>query len=352
MIAREDHRNPSDLLRALLLVNEFIQLQQGENLVQDTNAVRAHTLSHLSRSTIMLGRTTQTYGSTICDVEATSCGAERQIKTYVFCMLCLQTLLVGTEVTVAVDSSQVLLARCVSNCTWSRFSDDADETRCRCPEVPTLYEALRILGNSTTSPNDLPWLRNATNIYIIVIHILYSSHMLTQLRQSMVLDPRIVLQDTTKPFIAAVNQCSLALQDLRVVSDRDCVKTASLSNVDALVSLVRLRQVFDLDILSILRLKDPLQSAELALSFPGPQRSLQLIPTLERCATIMETPAKMGIMLYARTQLNLWSLEQTLATFECTLFLSKWLEIFSLSLDESPATREFPQCLVWLPRAG
>lgn len=137
-----------------------------------------------------------------------------------------------------------------------------------------------------------------------------------------------------------MDRCDVALRELEF-AQQDVVEPSLLGIVGGLMNLARIRQVFDADTVAVLRSADVNQSAELILSRPLPQRNPQVASALKHCANIFEVPSKMGIMLYARTKLGTWSLEQTMAAYEYTILLSKWLDRLSSSLREHSATSEF-----------
>lgn len=165
-------------------------LQQADDITHSINAIRAHALSCMSRSALVSHRTARKndYGNseTVC-----------QIETHILCMLYTQTLLIGTEIDIAADSRRISLLRCVGACAQSQ---SADGLYCRCPEIPTLRQAVQMLQDSTTSSETPPWLRSATNIYIIIIYILYHDYSLQQLWPRAACDAHTASQHTSTWF--------------------------------------------------------------------------------------------------------------------------------------------------------
>lgn len=160
-----------EFIRALLLINESIQCRQSDRIFIETNAVRAHTIFRLSQM------------SDFCHKEEESGNSNTagRIRTLASCMLFLQTLLIGTDLSFIPVELPSLLS-CSRSCFRALINRDLNPSGRCCSQPPSMAEAMRKLSNNTFLPDHEDWLYDATNIYLIVVWTLYSDHLKKQIQ--------------------------------------------------------------------------------------------------------------------------------------------------------------------------
>ncbi|KAH7118333.1 hypothetical protein EDB81DRAFT_816695 [Dactylonectria macrodidyma] len=60
-----------------------------------------------------------------------------------------------------------------------------------------------------------------------------------------------------------------------------------------------------------------------------------LLHTVNQCVEVLEQPAASGVVLFIRAQVSCWSLESLMSSFECMVFLSKWICHFGAGCSPS-----------------
>lgn len=84
----------------------------------------------------------------------------------------------------------------------------------------------------------------------------------------------------------------------------------------------------------------PEQILSTVIAMPLPARSFQTTRAALQATLALRTPIRLGLKVVARTKLWIWSVQHSIAYFECAIMLSKWLLAVStaLELDKQEST--------------
>ncbi|KAH7145381.1 hypothetical protein B0J13DRAFT_553436 [Dactylonectria estremocensis] len=130
----------------------------------------------------------------------------------------------------------------------------------------------------------------------------------------------------------AASRCFESLQNLEsrstAFTSRD--QKALMHDTRCLIRLVYVRLLLNLSSgMRLLHTCDAKRIAGALHHCSGPSRlpmaEESLLHTVNQCVAVLEQPAASGVVLFVRVQVSCWSLESVVSSFECMVFLSKWI---------------------------
>ena len=108
----------------------------------------------------------------------------------------------------------------------------------------------------------------------------------------------------------------------------------------ALLRLAYIRTNIDSGSVRSLGTWDPQRIARSLFEGPPVRRSDKVTGAALHCAHGLSIPVKLGINFVAHTQVFFWSNQHALCSLECALLLSKWLEVVTVPVIQTPLTLE------------
>lgn len=87
--------------------------------------------------------------------------------------------------------------------------------------------------------------------------------------------------------------------------------------------------------------RDPSLIAQSLIELPDIERNDNLLSALLYSTHALSIPVRLGIDRVARSQAFFWSVQHALSSFECAVFLSKWLCSLPSSLCNDTMSRTF-----------
>lgn len=91
------------------------------------------------------------------------------------------------------------------------------------------------------------------------------------------------------------------------------------------LALAHVRLVLDIGPHRDLHTRDPLRISAALQELPRVERSRMVIPALLHSAHALSIPIKLGIDFVAKSQHFFWGIYHSVCSFECAVFLSRWL---------------------------
>ncbi|KAH6980648.1 hypothetical protein BKA56DRAFT_585825 [Ilyonectria sp. MPI-CAGE-AT-0026] len=143
----------------------------------------------------------------------------------------------------------------------------------------------------------------------------------------------------------AAGQCYEALQALesRPAAFASRTQKALIHDTRCLIRLVYVRLLLDLS--SGMRLLHTHDAKKIAAALhhcndPSRLPMESLLHTVNQCVEVLEQPAASGVVLFVRVHVSCWSLESLVSSFECIVFLSKWICHFDAGCSPSKVELE------------
>lgn len=109
----------------------------------------------------------------------------------------------------------------------------------------------------------------------------------------------------------------------------------------ALLVVAYIRLSLDLGSYRNLESRDPDAIAAALARLPEIERNDNLLSALLYSTHALSIPVRLGIDRVARSQAFFWSVQHAISSFECAIFLGKWLCSLPSSAEEGSLSREF-----------
>ncbi|KAF2678458.1 C2H2 transcription factor-like protein [Lentithecium fluviatile CBS 122367] len=116
----------------------------------------------------------------------------------------------------------------------------------------------------------------------------------------------------------------------------------------ALLVVAYIRLSLDIGSCRHLESRDPDAMATGLTQLPGIERNENLLSALLYSTHALSIPVRLGIDRVARSQAFFWSVQHAISSFECAIFLGKWLCSLPCPLQESSLSRSEHRILHWV----
>lgn len=335
------HRNPfqrmqptrMEIVRTLLLLITFSAWRKDQSLVREsfeyqglvTRYIREEGLSESNRDA----------GDDW--IEWSVSEADRRTKLSVFCLLNLQTL--AYNLPPAILSNEIDLKLPCSCEEWfARGPLEWQEARKQAPKTFPFKEALNILLRSSKQPaaQPLPVTSPMGNFILIqaIIQRIYITYQLSMEPEEKPFQDKDLsdFEEALDRWRAGWQKAPESILDLK--NAKGSLSFASTS----LLGLAHVRLHYELGRGRQLQSGDPDVVATAAFEAPLPQRSPRLLQALLHSAHSLNIPVQLGVDYLTKCQAFFWGVQHSLCSFECGIFLSKWLYRLASSCSSQPLT--------------
>ncbi|KAK0659228.1 hypothetical protein DIS24_g4092 [Lasiodiplodia hormozganensis] len=332
-----------DIVRTLLLLATFSTWQRDQTLVRESFEYQGLVARYIREDG--LSESIQDDGDDW--LEWSRIEVDRRTKLCAFGLLNLQTL--AYNLPPALLSNEIDLRLPTSCEEWSaRGPSEWLKAREDAPRMIPFKEALAALLRSTKQPTTEPALVTSPMGNFILIQALLQRMYITQ-QLSVEPEDRPFRDQDVGDFEEALDRWRHGWQKApESVLDLKNSKGSMSFASTALLGLAHVRLHFELGCRRRLQSGNPDIVATEAFKAPPPQRSPRLLQALLHSAHALNIPVQLGVDYLTKCQAFFWGVQHSLCSFECAVFLSKWLCVLSSTCAAQPLTELEHQIIRWL----
>ncbi|EKG12849.1 hypothetical protein MPH_10092 [Macrophomina phaseolina MS6] len=332
-----------EIVRTLILLITFSAWRQDQSLVRESFEYQGLVTRYIREEGL-----SEDVREAIDDwVDWSACEADRRTKLSAFCLLNLQTL--AYNLPPAILSNEIDLKMPCSCEEWfARGPSEWLEARKLAPEPFSLKKALNALLQNLDQPaaQPLPVTSPMGNFVLIqaIIQRIYITYQL-----SMEPEEKPFRDKDLSDFEGALDRWRAGWQQApESVLDLKNAKGSLSFASTSLLGLAHVRLHFELGPKRRLHSGDPEMVAAAAFEAALPQRSPRLLQALLHSAHALNIPVQLGVDYLNKCQAFFWGVQHALCSFECALFLSKWLYRLASSCTAQPLTELEHQIVRWI----
>lgn len=330
---RQSQVGRMETVRTLLLLATYSTWQHDQNLVRESFEYQGLVARYIREDG--LSELAEDDGDDW--LEWARIETDRRTKLCAFCLLNLQTL--AYNLPPALLSNEIDLRMPTSCKEWlARGQAEWLKAREEGPRMVSFKEALMTLLQSSkkASPDPVPLTSPMGNFILIqaLIQRMFIVHQLSvDPEETPFCDQDLArFEEALDRFRSGWQKSPESVLDLK--NSKGSLSFAST----ALLGLAHVRLHFDLGHRRRLQSGSPDAVATAALEAPLPQRTPRLLQALLHSSHALNIPVQLGVDYLTKCQAFFWGVQHSLCSFECAVFLSKWLYKLACSCSPQPLT--------------
>ncbi|KAF4537439.1 C2H2 transcription factor [Lasiodiplodia theobromae] len=337
-------------VRALLLVTAFATWEDHPEMVREATELQ----SSLARCLRELGMRDDTETDSDDWYEWARLEGDRRTKLIVFCLLTLHTITYNLP-PVILSSGLHLRLPCSSR-KWNAKS--ASEWQLLTASTtattePLFQDAFAALFSKPGRASESPTTHFASPLgnYVLILALIQRSYCIHQLST-------LAPSETS----SLKEQLELALQRWKLNWQESPESSLDPHNASgpipftatSFLALAHIRLVCDAGPHRELHTRDPLRIAAALTRLPPVERGRSsrnmVVPALLHAAHALSIPIKLGIDYVAKSQHFFWGIHHSVSSFECAVFLARWLyQIEAEGIEDGDAVGDYEKrILLWV----
>jgi hypothetical protein len=223
---------------------------------------------------------------------------------------------------------------------WSALRRDNKED-----QMP-FQQALAILLQGPTCTETVDPIPSPIGNYILLHALLQRIHLVRELSFPMTACTKISTPELQTVSRALRSWTSLWQQTPESILDPNNESGPIPFTSSALLVVAYVRLSLDIGQHRHLDSRDPHVIAAGLARLPDIERNDNLLSALLYSTHALSIPVRLGIDRVARSQAFFWSVQHAISSFECAIFLGKWLSSLPTPLQESALSRKYtPSCV-------
>ncbi|PLB50823.1 hypothetical protein P170DRAFT_455226 [Aspergillus steynii IBT 23096] len=273
----------------------------------------------------------------------------RRVTLVVFCYMTLQAIVFNIPPTILNDEIHLRLPcssvqwNAKSASEWSRTRRSTEDCQ------PLFQDALTsLLMNPSPSPDSQTYFASPLGNFVLIHALLQRLFTIQQIAGAA---PSTCIDSLRGQLESALHRWKLGWQRAPESSlDPHNPSGPIPFTSTGFLALAYVRLVCDLGPHRALSSRDPTRIAMALAQLPPVDRNPRVIPALLHSAHALSIPVKLGVDFVAKSQHFFWSVQQSVCSLECAVFLSRWLHQIGQSKDRHPLSESEQRLLLWTSR--
>ena len=272
----------------------------------------------------------------------------RRTKLVAFCYINVHTIAYNVHPLLWSSELHLRLPCCTpqwqasSAAQWSALRRDNRED-----QMP-FQQALSVLLQGSTGSDTVQPIPSPIGNYILLHALLQRIHVVRELSFPLTPSPKISTSELQTLSRALRSWTSLWQQTPESILDPNNESGPIPFTSSALLVVAYVRLSLDIGQHRHLDSRDPDTIAAGLIQLPEIERNDNLLSALLYSTHALSIPVRLGIDRVARSQAFFWSVQHAISSFECAIFLGKWLCSLSNPVQEGSLSRSEHRILHWV----
>ncbi|UPX19705.1 uncharacterized protein EKO05_0009959 [Ascochyta rabiei] len=340
---------PLDMAKTLLTLVGFATWER-KDLLQQAFCLRGllvQTLRDIGLREESVGNTASTSKSAMWD-QWVQLESARRTKLVAFCYINVHSIAYNIHPLLWSSELHLKLPCCTpqwqasSAAQWFALRRDNKE------EQMPFQQALSLLLQGPTGSETVRPIPSPIGNYILLHAILQRIHVVRELSFPMTSSTKISASELQTVSRALRSWTSLWQQTPESILDPNNESGPIPFTSSALLVVAYVRLSLDIGQYRYLDSRDPTTIAAGLAQLPDIERNDNLLSALLYSTHALSIPVRLGIDRVARSQAFFWSVQHAISSFECAIFLAKWLCSLPNPLQEGSLSRSEHRILHWV----